>query len=344
MTNSTVERTGLLRIVMERDFEEFGSKEREAFLRDLATITGLESHQFTAVAFRPGCVLAELRLPEHALEALVDAYAAAKSGNHPEKLLELQGFLLKYNIKNINGEFEVALQIQMRAPPIDAPAGSQEILFIHGFTGDKTTFGKLPEFLAKTFDCKTRSFEYPTGWMSDSPSIYFLAQGFDTWFRNTVEAERVSIISHSMGGLVARKFVTLQAYRRRPIDTYVAQMTFVASPHDGANLASIGKRIPGLASSQIHDLSPTSGFTAELKEAWLAWLARNPRKTRHIRSVFSPADSVVDPPNAMGGTGDGDTILGESHTGIVKPADPKAQIVLTLTRHLREAGFSLHCQ
>jgi pimeloyl-ACP methyl ester carboxylesterase len=329
-----------LRVVIEEDFDSFGLERREEFLHDLVLLTGLERSDIREVRFQRGCVKAELRIPETAVEALHDLYSRARGSSNGEALEEMRAFLLKYNIANINGEFEVALQIRIKRPPIETQKGSQEIVFVHGFTGDGAAFGELPKFLSEFFQCRSSAYTYPTGWLTHSPSVYYLANGLDGWFRNHVQSERVAIIAHSMGGLVARKFITMQAYRSRPVDSYVKQLSFIASPHDGADLAAIVKKLPGLGSAQLDELSPRSGFIAELKEAWMAWLSAHSPRDCHVRSLYGTADAIVSPVNAIGLTPDSETILGADHTSIVKPTSADATVVSTLKRFLREAGFS----
>lgn len=208
MTANTVEcnnptngdRYGLLRVVMEMDYEAFGVEERENFLNELAELLALDRAFLRDATFDRGCVHAKVRIPEEDLEAFLALYQHALEVEDTATLNRLREFLAKYSVSNVTGEFLVPLEIRITKPAIDAPPNTQEIIFVHGFTGDKDTFGELPRYLSESFCCRSNLFVYPTNWWKHSPSIYFLAKSFDRWFRNTVKSGRVALITHSMGG------------------------------------------------------------------------------------------------------------------------------------------------
>jgi hypothetical protein len=333
------ERYGLLRVVMERDYNAFGPVEREGFLSELANLLALDRASLRDATFDRGCVHARIKIPEDDLEAFLALYQHALEAEDSTTLNRLRAFLIKHNVANITGDFSVPLQIRVTKPAIDAPPDTQEIIFVHGFTGDKETFGELPRYLSESFYCRSSIFEYPTNWRKHSPSIYFLAKSFDRWFRNHVQSRRVALIAHSMGGVLVRKFITLQGYHPRRLDGYVKQVSFIASPFDGSPLASFGSAL-GLGGEQLGELSPGSAFVAELKEAWLSWTGEHVPKDCHVSSLYGTADKIVTPVNAMGTTLGAEAIAGEDHTSIVKPTSVGSEIVITLKRYLRdEAGF-----
>jgi len=345
MTADTTERTdatngaryGLLRVVMEKDYEAFGTKERDSFLNELAELLALDRASLHDATFDRGCVHAKVRIPEEDLEAFLALYRHALEAKDTAALSSLREFLAKYNVANVTGDFSVPLQIRITKPAIDAPPDTQELIFVHGFTGDKDTFGALPRYLSESFYCRSSIFLYPTNWRDHSPSIYFLAKSFDRWFRNTVQSRRVAIIAHSMGGTLVRKFLTLQCYHPRRLDGYVKQVTFIASPFDGSPLSSFAAAL-GLGGEQLKELSSDSAFVAELKEAWLSWTSEHVPNNCQVGSLYGTADKVVTPVNAMGTTFGAEAIAAEDHKSIVKPASVGAEIVITLKRYLRDDG------
>lgn len=331
------DRYGLLRVVMEIDYEAFGAKERENFLNELAELLALDRELLRDATFDRGCVHAKIRIPEEDLEAFLALYQHALETENTATLYLLREFLAKYNVSNVTGEFLVPLEIRVTKPAIDVQPDTQEIIFVHGFKGDKDTFGELPRYLSASFRCQPRLFVYPTNWWQHSPSIYFLAKDFDRWFRNTVKSSRVALITHSMGGVLVRKFLTIQPYHPRRLDEYVKQVTFIASPSDGSSLASFAK-VLGLGGKQLEELSPNSAFIAELKEAWLSWTDKHVPNNCHIGSLYGTADSIVSAANAMGVTFGAEAIVGEDHSSIVKPASVDSEVVITLKRYLRDDG------
>lgn len=335
---SNGEKYGLLRVVMERDFDSFGIKERDKFLDDLAELLALDRNQLHSATFDRGCVHAKIKIPEADLDAFLGLYQRALKRGDSETIARIRAFLAEHSVANVTGEFTVPLQIRMAKPVIDAAPGSQEIILVHGFNGDNATFGSLPKYLSDSFYCPVTPFEYPTNWRKHSPSIYFLAKSFDRWFRNTVQSQRVAIIAHSMGGILVRKFLTIQTYHPRPVDGYVKQVSFIASPFDGSPLASFAASL-GLGGAQLDELSTTSAFIAELKEAWLSWTAVHVPHDCQITSLHGTADKVVSAVNAMGTTRGAETIDNEDHTSIVKPNSVGSQVVKTLKRYLEDADF-----
>ncbi len=327
-------RLARLSVVLDRKFEDFDDDAREKFLVGLSRVTGCPISEMQNVTFRRGCVIAEIEMSEEAVKTFLDDYARAKKKNLPPALSELAEFLKAENVRSANAVFKVAIQIR------STQKSNQDVVFVHGWTGDKATFGELPKFLGNRLHCNTHIYEYPTGWLSHSPSIYFLAQNFDNWFRNYIHTERVGIIVHSMGGLIVRKFLTNQQFRRQPVDKRIKQLTFIASPHDGADLAEIIKKIPGLRSAQIEELAPHSGFIAELKDRWAEWVGQNVPSSCRLRSIYGTKDRIVSPPNAIGFDREAVPILGAGHLNITIPKNEKDDLVITIERFLHEAGFT----
>lgn len=337
----TGERFGVLRIVMERDYDSFGFEDRENFLNELAELLALDRDFLSDATFDRGCVHAKIRIPEDDLEAFIALYEHALKNNDSAMLTQIREFLSNHSVTNVTGDFSTSLLIRTSKPAIEAAPDTQEIVLVHGFTGDKNTFGKLPQYLSDSFNCQSRVFEYPTNWQKHSPSIYFLAKSFDRWFRNNVKSSRVALIAHSMGGVLVRKFLTLQPHHPRRLDGYVKQVTFIASPFDGTPIATFGSLL-GLGGQQLAELSPDSAFITELKELWMSWTSIHVPQNCHIGCLYGTADKIVTPANAMGSILGAEAIAGEDHTSIVKPTSIESEIVVTLTRYLaEEANFTI---
>ncbi len=330
MDTATAVPTAKLRVVMERSFEDFGEPEKRAFFQGLAGVTGWPVDEMRNVRITRGCVIVEVEMPEEAVRTFLDDYARDKEGTLPPELEALREFLHAHQVSSVNAEYKRTIQIRVSEP------SNQAIAFIHGWTGGAATFGDLPERLAARFRCKTHVYEYPTGWLKHSPSIYFVAKNFDNWFRNYVEAQRVAVVVHSMGGLVVRKFLTTQRLHLRPVDQRIKQITFIASPHDGADLAWILKQFPGFNSSQVDELSSRSGFVAELKAQWAEWVQSRVPESCVLRSIYGTNDKLVSPPNAIGYDQEAVPFTGAGHSDILKAPD----LGITVGRFLSEAGFT----
>ncbi len=331
---STTERNARLSIVMDKTFAQFSSKAKKNFLRDLAYLTGTKTDEFQRVEFLPGCVLFSGDLDEAAVERLVELYAKMKAGKTSPEIEFLREFVDRHCVRNVNATFQVQLQIVPKTE-------ERHLVFVHGWRGEANSFGRMPEFLSMPLDCETSIYEYPTGIWQHSPSIVYVARNLENWIRNNVRAKRLAIVAHSLGGLVVRKFLINQRDRKKPLDTRVKQVTLIASPHDGAALAKIGKHVPFLKSAQLEELSPRSPVLFELSERWQHWTQERVPKRCIVRSIFGTADSLVSETNARGLDPEAVPILGADHQGIVKANNARDEVVQTTIRFMQEAKFAI---
>ncbi|MDI9312015.1 MAG: hypothetical protein QM535_17510 [Limnohabitans sp.] len=85
--------------------------------------------------------------------------------------------------------------------------------------------------------------------------------------------ERIIIIAHSMGGLVAKSFIldilerSDKSESASTMSKKIAGYISIAVPHNGSNLANIGQAIQ--TNPQIQDLAPLENFLYKLTNRWL---------------------------------------------------------------------------
>jgi hypothetical protein len=81
--------------------------------------------------------------------------------------------------------------------------------------------------------------------------------------------EHIVIISHSMGGLISKQVILdeIERSNHREIAPRIGLYISLATPHSGAELASLGKLL--LSSVQIKNLSPTNEYLLELNKLWV---------------------------------------------------------------------------
>ncbi len=149
----------------------------------------------------------------------------------------------------------------------------------------------------------------------------------------------LAIICHSMGGIVTRKLVVSQAWRNRPLDTRIKQITFVASPHSGVPLAKLAKYVPSIKKAQLSELNTKSPFLVDLNGQWSAWSKSNIPSNCITSSIYGTDDDVVDETLAIGDDPEAIPILGAGHINIVKPESEESEIILTIKRLLSESEF-----
>ena len=151
-------------------------------------------------------------------------------------------------------------------------ASAQPMLLVHGYGCNRGIWWWLrPRLEAAGHVVATISLEPPWGGID----------GFAEQLHARIEAvcaatgaPRVTLVAHSMGGLVSR------AYLARHGDARVARLISIASPHGGSQLARLGL---GTCARQM---APGS--------AWLARLAAQ-RVTVPFVSVRTPQDNFVMP-------------------------------------------------
>jgi len=324
-----------VKITMERSFETFDRVQRNQFLKDLERLSGCPSDQFERVGFRPGCIIFEGDLEKEAVLKLLELFAKRDSEELPESARE---FLERYEIKNIEGG--VTLRVQILKHKAESEA---ELLFVHGWRGDADSFGRLPEFLSSLLGLESKIYSYPTNlWKPNtSPSVEFIAENLDNWLRNHIRSEKLGIVAHSMGGIVVRKLLVSQHWRTQPLDAMVKQITFVASPHNGAVLSALVDSVKVFSGVQLADLAPTSPLLFALNRDWIGWTKHNVPQNCIVRSIVGTSDSVVSVVNARGLDSEAVPILNAGHSDIIQPKAIDDEVVATISRFMVDAGLGV---
>jgi hypothetical protein len=175
--------------------------------------------------------------------------------------------------------------------------------------------------------------------LRESPSVLFLARNLDNWIRNHANAVELALVAHSFGGFVVRKMLVMQREINSLLDHRVKQITFVASPHHSVGLATALKKIPFFGSDQVEELSGNSNVLVDLESAWEAWCSRMVPKKCQVRCIYGTGDNVVPTASARGNDPQAVPILGAGHSEIINVKNATDEVVLTITRFFKEAGF-----
>lgn len=323
-----------IRIRMQLPFSDFGVTEREIFLGKLANIIGASRDDFSNIVFKSGCVIFEGDLEREAALLLIEYYQKRDAGKLPPEIEGLRELLIEYNIDEL-----VDLQFTFRISTPSKTREEKHVVFVHGWRGDKNTFGALPTLIRKELRCKTNIYPYPTGVFTASPSIEFISRNFENWLRRTVQGNQYGMIAHSMGGLIVRRMIVSQYIRDNPLDKNLRIAIFVSSPHDGSALAELGKKVPGIQKNQLIELAANSPFLIDLNERWEHWLKKNVPQSCHVRCVYGTADNVVSTNNARSYDTEAIPILNAGHIDIVKANSGNDEIVRVLRELLIAAGL-----
>tara|TARA_R110001599_G_scaffold172307_1_gene363684 strand:- start:1426 stop:2442 length:1017 start_codon:yes stop_codon:yes gene_type:complete len=326
-----------LRIKMDRSFSKFSNAEREEFLSDLSDISGCPIEEIEHVRFSSGCVIFDGSLDREAVGRLIEYFEKKNAlvDDVPSQIKVFVEFCEKWSINSLHSYIRVKLEAEKKGPEKQ----KNSVVFIHGWRGDEDSFGKIPTYVSKSTKCQTLVYSYPTSIWRKSPSIDMIARNFDNWVRNNVSSERIAIVAHSMGGLVARRFVSLQFERADRIDNLIRLFVFIASPHNGAVLANIGRHVPTFRKVQLNDLSTESSFLFSLNADWNKWVSSKYSKDISIRCIVGANDKVVSINSAIGLDPNPIPILEAGHIDIVKPENENDEVVITTSRLLKESGF-----
>jgi pimeloyl-ACP methyl ester carboxylesterase len=96
---------------------------------------------------------------------------------------------------------DFATEIEIYRPPV---------LLVHGFTGDRTTWSSLAEYLnARKYD--TYSGQYYAGnhsiWEQSCLLRDHIGEKKETYLQNNIKITKVDLVAHSMGGLISRFYL-----------------------------------------------------------------------------------------------------------------------------------------
>ena len=269
-------------------------------------------------------------LDREAVERLIEYFEKKNSLVEaiPSQIQDFVDFCEKWSVDSLHSYLRVKIEGEKKA----SEKQKDSVVFIHGWRGDEESFGKMPTYISESTDCQSNLYSYPTGIWEKSPSI-------DMIERNFVGSQRMAIVAHSMDGLVARRFISLQFERNDRIDNLVRLFVFIASPHNGAVLANIGRHVPTFRKAQLKDLATDSSFLFALNADWNKWVSSDYSKESTIRCIVGANDKVVSINSAIGLDPNPIPILEAGHIDIVKPEDENDEVVITTSRLLQESGF-----
>lgn len=195
------------------------------------------------------------------------------------------------------------------------------ILFVHGFIGSRDTWIsdsnslRLPHFLQENIQLKqdydfalfnyfsklTDKFEKVKWLLSffnggkklkKNLSIQDLADLLYSEIQiNLKHYDKVIIIAHSMGGLVSKACIIKSLERKT--NTNICSYFSLAVPHNGSNLAILGKAI--LNNPHVKDLAPLEIFINDINTKWLS--LENLPLTRYYQGK---ADEIVPKTSSIG--------------------------------------------
>lgn len=230
------------------------------------------------------------------------------------------------------------------------------ILFIHGLTGDKSTWKNekgltfqhllftntilkknydigLFDYYSKIFNPVRvkrlgKLFSKIIGIKSEQVELNLDVESISDLLVTELEIHcggynKIVIIAHSMGGLVA-KCTTLKLIAKES-SINITKLISLAVPHNGSSIATIVKLVAPHAHAQISDLAPLSDKTTELSNNWLQ---DKTGKLPQIIYFYGKYDSVVEQNSALGFSNEKQIakFFETDHENIAKPASNQESI------------------
>lgn len=207
------------------------------------------------------------------------------------------------------------------------------ILFVHGLggAGEATWRSGLragfPELIRRDTSVSSEAdiafFEYPTSLFrlpfATKPSrVRDLAEGLRSQLEiRYPEYKSVMLVCHSLGGLVARKYL-VEEVKRAGAKLRVDKVLLYAVPNHGSALAGVGKYI-SWRHNQLLQLCRNSELLEELNADWKNF-GLDQRVA--VRYIVAGQDRVVDKQSAihLWGNDKVDSVLDAGHTSLVKPS------------------------
>jgi pimeloyl-ACP methyl ester carboxylesterase len=162
---------------------------------------------------------------------------------------------------------------------VDVEAAGTPILLVHGLVDNRSIFAMLRRHLRQRGFDRIWTTNYQI-WTSDvRVAARRLAATVDA-IRGQTGYERIHVVGHSMGGLVARYYV-----QRLGGDAHVHTLVTLGTPHQGTRAARL------LPRGICRQLAPTSDIIAELAEP-------APECQTRFVSFYSDIDALISPKQA----------------------------------------------
>ncbi|MBA8793229.1 hypothetical protein FHX74_000823 [Friedmanniella endophytica] len=137
----------------------------------------------------------------------------------------------------------------------DLDAAGTPILLVHGIVDNHTIFTSLERALRRRGFERLRFFDYGLLTTDVRATATRLGRVVEDLLARTGR-DRIHVIGHSLGGLIARYYV-----QRLGGDAHVHTLVTLGSPHQGTELAQVGRVLP-----LVRQLTPRSELIRELSE------------------------------------------------------------------------------
>ncbi|NGN65747.1 alpha/beta fold hydrolase [Streptomyces sp. A7024] len=228
------------------------------------------------------------------------------------------------------------------------------VVFVHGLFSSPATWSPLQQELsavpavADQFDFLF--FEYatrPVTWnpLRRMPDLDTVAESLRGFIGDlTAEYERIVLVTHSQGGLVAQRFLSrmLQGSRGREL-AKIRRLVMFACPNNGSDLFLLARKglIPVTRNVQERELKPLQTSVLETQRRVLDGIVRafdvaRDRCPIPIVAYAGESDNVVVPSSAAGFFPETGVLPGD-HFSVIQPNGPDSRLIHAVCRELARA-------
>lgn len=227
------------------------------------------------------------------------------------------------------------------------------VVFVHGLSGDQsdtwrcgTTDELWPSWLNEEFPrLAVYSFGYAASVFAKNEQDLFerANSALDLFASKGLGQRPLILVGHSLGGLliklILRKSREASDEGLMAIANSTKLVVFIATPHTGASLASIGKFVlPQFISDKVEILANNTGILEDLKQSYRDFVDNSPdlRTIVYYEKLKTKGQLIVDRDSSDPGVGKvAPVAVDKNHITICKPDSRDDQVYLGLVRHVR---------
>ncbi|NMB33658.1 MAG: alpha/beta hydrolase [Clostridium sp.] len=166
------------------------------------------------------------------------------------------------------------------------------IIFVHGYREGPNVFDNLGDFLIdKGYSCNAIAYDSTLGVDFASEELaLFLQNQKREFLNNGIQVTKFDLITHSMGGLVARYYSSSRGYIE---NNDINKIIFLSVPHRGSILASIAENY--YDDQSIKNLMPDNEL---FSETFGRMINKGLNSSIQVGNILSQYDEVVSEENA----------------------------------------------
>ncbi len=324
--------------------ESFTARRQDEFIHALAETGKCQVSEIQVLSVRAGCTIVRARMPASAVRIIADILydlVHSSSPDLPDAIDQALPGLSAAN-RTLFGRFHLdAIHYEIRRAATTRSL-RRAVAFVPGWSKSEKPFGSWPVFLFNEWNAKGWEIRAPVfSRASKEIRIDNASDALSAWVEREARNAELSIVAHSLGGLIVRRFI-LDASRRQPrLDTQITSLVFISSPHEMANFATAAaKRMSWLDDSKRDSLQLEIRLLERLDNEWKDWVTTHVPIHCQLRSFWGAADQILGhKPNALSNEEQVKTILGQDHMTIANVTSPADEIAMSYREFLIESGF-----